>query len=355
MTCKPLTHPLVNGKAVFDHSFVLARLIMDVDDWFREESGLWAEHSIALKVNRILHQEKSPYQDILVFESTGFGNVLVLDGVVQFTQRDEQAYSEVFAHVPLNSHPSPARVLIIGGGDGGVLRDVLRHDCVEKVTLVDIDEAVIRVCRQYLPTMTCCLDDPRAEILVGDGFRFLSEREDCFDVVLVDSNDPEGPAAELYGASFMDLVYRALKSDGIVASIAAALPVKEAIGASCASTGGPCFFPTDYAFPVADTKKQEAMIRCFNDTYFLLRQRFEVVDFFWSSVPAYASGQQGFMICSKVGCNVRKPLRSWDEVEEETLCSFYTGEVHSACFVVPGEARRVLRDAEREFGERVAG
>ncbi|KAH0611103.1 uncharacterized protein H6S33_011530 [Morchella sextelata] len=129
---------------------------------------------MTLKVNKILHHEKSKYQDVRFgFESSDYGNVLVLDNVIQCTERDEFAYQEMITHLAMNSHPSPKRVLIIGGGDGGVLREVVKHDAVEEAILCDIDEAVIRLSKQYLPHMSKGFQNPKTTIHVGDGFKFL--------------------------------------------------------------------------------------------------------------------------------------------------------------------------------------
>ncbi|KAG2066626.1 hypothetical protein BDR04DRAFT_1136654 [Suillus decipiens] len=160
------------------------------DGWFREISSQWPGQAMTLKVNKILHIEKSLYQDVLVFESETFGNVLVLDGVIQCTERDEFSYQEMIAHLPLASHPNPKKVLVIGGGDGGVVREVLKHDTVEEVVLCDIDEAVIRVSKKYLPHMSALLDSPRVKVFVGDGFKFLAENEATYDVIITDSSDP---------------------------------------------------------------------------------------------------------------------------------------------------------------------
>ncbi|KAF8260637.1 saccharopine dehydrogenase [Lactarius quietus] len=128
------------------------------DGWFREISSQWPGQAMTLKVNKILHIERSQYQDVLVFESETYGNVLVLDGVIQCTERDEFSYQEMIAHIPLTSHPNPKKVLVIGGGDGGVVREVLKHEAVEHVVLCDIDEAVVRVSKRYLPHMSGLLD-----------------------------------------------------------------------------------------------------------------------------------------------------------------------------------------------------
>ena len=141
---------------------------------------------MSLRVRRILHHEKSQYQDVLVFESETYGNVLVLDGAIQCTERDEFAYQEMIAHLPINSHPNPRRVLVIGGGDGGVLREIVKHESVEEAILCDIDEAVPRVSAKYLPKMAEGLNHPKSTVIIGDGFAFLNDPKNkaSFDVII---------------------------------------------------------------------------------------------------------------------------------------------------------------------------
>ena len=124
-----------------------------------------------------------------------YGTALMLDGVIQITERDECGYQEMIAHLPLCSHPNPEKVLIIGGGDGGVLREVLRHPCVKEVTQCEIDGKVIEVCKKHLPTIACSFDDQRANIVVGDGFDFMKKHANSFDVIITDSSDPIGELA----------------------------------------------------------------------------------------------------------------------------------------------------------------
>ncbi|KAK7682090.1 putrescine aminopropyltransferase [Cerrena zonata] len=176
------------------------------DGWFREISSQWPGQAMSLKVRKILHVEKSLYQDVLVFESETYGNILVLDGVIQCTERDEFSYQEMIAHLPLASHPNPKKVLVIGGGDGGVVREVLKHDTVEQVVLCDIDEAVVRVSKQFLPHMSSLLNDPRVTVFIGDGFKFLADNTSTYDVIITDSSDPVGPAESLFQKPYFDLL-----------------------------------------------------------------------------------------------------------------------------------------------------
>ena len=171
---------------------------------------------MTLKVEKVLHHEKSKYQDVLVFQSTTYGTVLVLDGAIQVTERDEFAYQEMITHLAMNSHPNPKKVLVIGGGDGGVLREVVKHECVEEAVLCDIDEAVIRVSKQYLPGLSGVYEHPKVKVHIGDGFKFLDDYKNAFDVIITDSSDPDGPAASLFQKSYFELLHGALREGGVI-------------------------------------------------------------------------------------------------------------------------------------------
>ena len=173
--------------------------------------------AFSLKITEKLHEEQTPYQHLAVYETTHWGRVLVLDGSFMLTSRDNFTYHEMMAHPVLFTHPKPKNVLIIGGGDCGMLREVLKHQSVEKVTQVDIDEAVTRVSEKYFPELTESNKDPRATLLFQDGIDYVKNLPDeSLDVVIVDSTDPVGPAAGLFGEEFMRDVHRVLKDDGII-------------------------------------------------------------------------------------------------------------------------------------------
>ena len=179
---------------------------------------------MTLKVNSILHHEKSQYQDVLVFESSDYGTVLVLDNVIQCTERDEFSYQEMITHLAMNSHPNPQKVLVIGGGDGGVLREVVKHDTVTEAVLCDIDEAVIRVSKKYLPGMAIGYQHPSVKVHIGDGFQFLRDYKNSFDVIITDSSDPDGPAETLFQKPYFQLLHDALREGGVITTQGCADP-----------------------------------------------------------------------------------------------------------------------------------
>ncbi|KAI8807886.1 Spermidine/spermine synthase [Cladochytrium replicatum] len=281
-----------------------------VDGWFKESATMWPGQAMSLQVVEILHHEKSLYQDVLVFQSTNHGNVLVLDGVIQCTERDEFAYQEMISHLPLNSHPNPRKVLVIGGGDGGVLREVVKHEIVEEVTLVEIDESVVRVSKKYLPAMALGFEHPKVKVHIGDGFAYLKENTGSYDVIITDSSDPVGPAESLFQESFFDLMRKALRPGGLIC------------------TQGEC---------------QWLHLDLIKQVLTNSRKMYPVVEYAWASVPTYPSGQIGFVLCcNEEGREIRKPIRSFSKEFEDTKLRYYSSAVHASAFVLPTFARVAL-------------
>ncbi|WFD32206.1 saccharopine dehydrogenase (NADP+, L-glutamate-forming) [Malassezia sp. CBS 17886] len=300
MSSEVLTHPTIR------------------DGWFYEASPQWPGQAMSLQVRRILHAEKSKFQDVLVFESATYGNVLVLDGAIQCTERDEFSYQEMIAHLPINSHPSPKRVLVIGGGDGGVLREVVKHDLVEEAVLCDIDEAVPRVSKQYLPHMAAGLTSPKAKVIIGDGFAFLKDpaNKGAFDVIITDSSDPEGPAEMLFQQPYFALLRDALKPGGHISTQAESMWIHLGLIHSLTQS-------TKALFPVAN--------------------------YAYTTIPTYPCGQIGFVVCGlDAHRDVRVPLRTVPD------CRYYTNDVHRASFVLPEFARSVIEGGTPVPGPTVA-
>lgn len=187
-------------------------------------SNLWIEEKfedflgLKFKVEKVLFSGKSEFQSVDVVETKGHGKMLLNDGLVMVTERDEFAYHDMISHVPLFVHPSPKNVLIIGGGDGGTAREVLRHDSVEKCTMVEIDSMVVEACREFIPQTSKDLDHEKLTLIIGDGVEFVKNTNEKFDVIIVDSTDPIGPAQPLFGEAFYQDVYNCLSEDGIVVS-----------------------------------------------------------------------------------------------------------------------------------------
>ncbi len=182
--------------------------------WFEEK--LYANVRQTYEISRILFREKTPHQDLIIFETPVYGRVLALDSVVQVTEKDEYVYHEMMTHVPILAHGKAKRVLIIGGGDGGILREALKHK-VERVTMVEIDRAVVDMCVKYMPMIPGrAFNDRRANLVIADGARFVAETDERFDVIIVDSTDPIGPGEVLFTEAFYKNCKRCLTKGGIV-------------------------------------------------------------------------------------------------------------------------------------------
>lgn len=183
--------------------------------WYLEElSQRWQQ---GLLITEKLADVTSPFQHIEMFQTLNWGKLLVIDGKIQACEFDEFVYHEMIAHLALLSHPNPQKVMVMGGGDGGTLREALRHPSVTKATLVEIDKEVIRICQEHMPTLSSCIEqDPRVELFTDDAAIFIRQAQDL-DAILVDSSDPEGPSESLFSLDFYRSLKGALKSDGVIA------------------------------------------------------------------------------------------------------------------------------------------
>ena len=284
---------------------------------------------MAIQVDEVLYHERSKYQDILVFRSKTYGMVLVLDGVIQVTERDEYSYQEMIAHIPIYAHPNPKHVLCIGGGDGGVLREICKHPSIETITICEIDADVIAVSKQYLPSLSCGYDDPRVTVHVGDGFAFLHNHLQVYDVIITDSSDPVGPANVLFETPYFDAMYHALRPGGIIC------------------TQGECMWLHLHLIaPLIQS----------------ISQQYATVEYAYTTIPTYPSGQIGFIIATKQQpasdnssssdtataiTTCRIPQRTMDETMAASM-KYYTTELHNAAFVLPAFAHRAIYNNNSE-------
>ncbi|XP_022945657.1 spermidine synthase-like [Cucurbita moschata] len=287
-----------------------------IPGWFSEISQMWPGEAHSLKVEKILFQGKSDYQNVMVFQSSTYGKVLVLDGVIQLTERDECAYQEMITHLPLCSIPNPKKVLVIGGGDGGVLREVARHSSVEKIDICEIDKMVVDVSKEFFPRVAIGYEDPRVTLHVGDGVAFLKAvPEGTYDAVIVDSSDPIGPAQELFEKPFFASVAKALRPGGVVCTQAESIWLHMKI-------------------------IEDIVTNC--------RQVFKgSVNYAWTTVPTYPSGVIGFMLCSTEGPPVdfKHPVNPVEVNGIDTPnnpLKFYNSEIHSAAFCLPSFAKKII-------------
>lgn len=285
---------------------------MQPDGWFREESTMWPGQAMSIKVEKVLYDAQTDFQRLTIFKSKDgpWGNVMVLDGAIQLTDRDEFVYHEMMAHVPLMAHPNPQHVLIIGGGDGGVLREVLKHPEVVRCDLVDIDGAVIEQSKVFFPQVAQGFFDSRANAMVGDGAAYVKDKESAYDVIIVDSSDPEGPASVLFGEEFYTNVKRCLKPNGIVCS-----------------------------------QGESAWLHLGlieNMTTFLReKMAFASVKYGMIYIPTYPCGSIGCLMAAKdAATDVTRPLREFSCEIQSTL-KYYDPNVHRAAFALPAFARKL--------------
>ena len=252
-----------------------------------------------------VHTRRSPFQSIRVLRHPFFGAILVLDDIVQLTERDEFFYHELLAHVPLMVHPSPARVLILGGGDGGSLREVLKHRAVKSATVVEIDPDVVEVSKNFLPSLSVGFDDPRTRVIYMDGAEFIRDVEGAFDVIIVDAPDPVGPAQSLLSLEALRAAERALTPDGILAAQTESL-----------------HFHREFLVEVQKN----------------LQGLFPIVDLYTQAIATYPGSWWTFSIASKQ-FNPRSPRR-----RAKLFTRYYSPEVHRRAFLPPRLYERLLRD-----------
>ena len=182
--------------------------------WFSEFHTPDVKHSI--RVQRHLYSHKSEFQQIDIYDTPEFGKVLALDGNVMLTERDEFIYDEMITHVPMAVHPNVQDVLVIGAGDGGVVRELARYESIRRIDLVEMDEQVLDACRRYLPGNACRLDDDRVHIYFDNALRFIRRKHAQYDLIIVDSTDPFGPSEGYFTREFYGICYNALREDGIM-------------------------------------------------------------------------------------------------------------------------------------------
>nr|XP_014342711.1 PREDICTED: spermidine synthase [Latimeria chalumnae] len=264
------------------------------EGWFTETCILWPGQATSLQVEEVLYHQKSKFQDVLVFRRH---------------KRSKSQLSKPVAYLV-----GLQRVLIIGGGDGGALREVIKHPLVESVVQCEIDEDVIAVSKKYLTSMAVGYSNPKLTLHVGDGFEFMKQNQDAFDIIITDSSDPIGPAESLFKESYYRLMKTALREGGIL----------------CCQ--GECLW---------------LHLELVKEMTLFCKSMFPVVDYAYSTVPSYPGGQIGFMLCSKnPNTNFHEPVQilTPEQVASMNL-KYYNSDIHRAAFILPEFARKVLREA----------
>lgn len=272
--------------------------------WFTEKQ---TDHfGITVKVKETLHSEQTNFQKLEVVKTEEFGNMLLLDGLVMTTERDEFTYHEMITHPALFTHPNPRHVLVVGGGDGGTVREVLKHPLVEKVTQVEIDQKVIEYSKIFLPSISIGYEDPLVDIIVGDGFLHIHENKAKYDVILVDSTEPIGPSAKLFEQGFFQGIYESLKEDGIFV----------------AQSDNPWFKP-------------DLIKTVFQDVF----EIFPITRLYTANIPTYPSGLWSFTLGSKE----YDPLQVEVEIPQDMELSYYTANIHYAAFQLPRFMQELIK------------
>ena len=283
-----------------------------MDLWFSEFHAPDVKHSI--RVNRHLYSQKSEFQQIDIFETSEFGRVLTLDGNVMLTERDEFIYDEMITHVPMSVHPKVRDVLVIGAGDGGVVKELARYESIERIDLVEMDPQVVEACRIYLPENASRLDDSRVHITYDNALRFIRRCNNRYDLIIVDSNDPFGPAEGYFTKEFYGSCYNALKEDGIMVN----------------QQGSP-FYKHD----------AEAMQR----SHKRIVSTFPISRVYQAHIPTYAAGYWLFGFASKKYHPVDDlDPQAWNELHLRT--KYYTTRLHKGAFYLPAFLEEMLEAVE---------
>lgn len=280
--------------------------------WFSENHT--PNVQISIRVDKQLYSGKSEFQRIDVFESPEFGRFLTLDGYMMLTEKDEFIYHEMITHVPMAVHPNVKKVLVIGAGDGGVIRELVNYPEIETIDMVEIDPLVVEVCKKYLPKTACRFDDPRVSIHYEDGLRFVRFKENVYDLIIVDSTDPFGPGEGLFTKEFYGNCYKALKEDGILIN----------------QHESP-FYPEDAA---ACQRAHKNIV-----------ETFPLAKVYQAHIPTYPSGHWLFGFASKK----YHPLKDLNETRwnmRSLTCRYYTTTLHKGAFYIPAYVEELLKNVE---------
>lgn len=278
----------------------------------RYQETLYSEWGQNFEQGKILFEAETDHQHLIIFENARFGRVMALDGVIQTTESDEFVYHEMMVHVPMNTLAAPKRVLIIGGGDGGILREVLKHASVESVTQVEIDRDVVNTCVEFFPNHSKgAYNDPRLNLMINDGAAFIASNTDIYDVIITDSTDPIGPGEVLFESTFYQGCANALTTDGILVT-----------------QNGVPYMQGDEV----------------TNTYQRWKPFFTTRSFYLTSVPTYSGGAMamGFARKSEIkNPDHRTLLHRTDHLKE---LKYYTPEVHLGAFGLPKYVQDLMID-----------
>ena len=285
-----------------------------MDFWFSEKQT--ENVKLSIRVDRQLYSGHSDFQRIDVFESPEFGRFLTLDGYMMLTEKDEFIYHEMITHIPMAVHPHVRKVLVIGAGDGGVVRELVQYPEIEKIDLVEIDEMVVEVCKKYLPQTACRLEDERVEIHYEDGLKFIRRCKDEYDLIIVDSTDPFGPGEGLFTREFYGNCYKALKEDGIMVN--------------------------QHESPFYE----EDALAC-QRAHRNIAESFPISRVYQAHIPTYPSGHWLFGFASKKYHPLRD-LREKEWNDRGLVTRYYTTTLHKGAFYLPAYVEELLKDVENK-------
>jgi len=280
--------------------------------WYTEQHTENVNFSI--RVNKQLYSGISEFQRIDIFESIEYGRFLTLDGFMMMTERDEFIYHEMIVHVPMSVHPNVQKVLVIGGGDGGVVRELLKYETIKSIQLVEIDEQVVEVCKEFLPVTAQSLNNERVSVFYQDGLKYVRKWEDEFDLIIVDSTDPFGPGEGLFTKEFYGNCYKALKEDGIMVN----------------QHESPFYKDDANAMKRAHKRIVES---------------FPISRIYQAHIPSYPSGHWLFGFSSKIYHpikDIRK--KEWNDLNLKT--KYYNIKLHKGSFALPNYVEEMLEDVE---------
>lgn len=278
------------------------------NEFYNENTGL------TIGIKKQLFHEQTPYQLVEVFETDTWGNLMTIDGMVMLSERDEFVYHEMMAHVALFSHPNPRKVLIIGGGDGGTAREVLRHKSVEYVDMVEIDEAVVRASKLHMPEVGD-FDNPKLHVLFENGLTFVDGPENEYDVIIIDGSDPVGPAVDLFKKDFYEKCHRCLKADGVLVS------------------------QTESPFVESYHDSIRSVFKACNEL-------FPVTRMFLTFIPLYPTGMWSMLFASKqVVPDSEEVINRIDQhlPQIQDKLKYYNKEIHTGSFALPNFVKQIIR------------
>ncbi len=277
--------------------------------WYTEEQA--AGVRLSLRVAKHLHSEQSDFQKIDVFETPTFGRVLTLDGLMMVNEKDEFIYHDMIVHVPMAASPEIKKVLVIGGGDGGTVRELCRYPQLERIDMVEIDRRVVDLAKEYLPFTSESLDDPRVTLYYEDGIAFIEGKEAVYDLILVDSTDPIGPGEGLFSRAFYENCHRALTEKGILVN------------------------QNESPYYVEQSRE-------FKRAYEKISEVFAVAEVYQFHMPTYPSGHWLFGFASKgIHPTENENVDSWEAYGLSTR--YYNTALHRGAFALPTYVKEMMK------------